>query len=164
MAVSNRFDGSFFVVVGAGGILPIVSTYLALSHLVRSMMPDFDVGLCGTVEPVANTSRLPTSTSGHDGLHCSNITEPLPYLLRFSCHRAISQCRVPARSIDGLRSRSNMNRHMAWSGHLGQTALSRSSCTAQRQKHRLGAIGAVRTRHIAESSNESLGSDKALNR
>ena len=115
MAVSNRFDGSLFVVVGTGGILPIVSTYLALSHLARSMMPDFDVGLCGIVEPVANTSRLPTSTNDHDGLHCSNITESLPYLLRFSHHRVVSQCRVPARSIDGLRSHSNMNRHM-WHG------------------------------------------------
>ena len=33
-----------FTVVGTGWILPIFSTYLDLSYLVRSMMPDFDVG------------------------------------------------------------------------------------------------------------------------
>jgi hypothetical protein len=67
-----------FTVVGTGWILPIVST---LSRPILSS-EIYDAGLrrrlCGSVESVANTSRTPTSTNGHDELHCSNITELLP--------------------------------------------------------------------------------------
>ena len=150
-----------FTAVGTGWILPIFSTYLDLSYLVRSMMPDFDFGCVALWRLWLNTSRLPTSTNGHDELHCSNITELLPCLPLLSNHQAIIQCRVPARSVDGLRSGSKMNWHRQ---ALGETALSSLSCTAHRQNCRLRAIGASRTRHIAESLNGSLGFDKALNR
>jgi hypothetical protein len=78
MAVSNRFDG-MHVYSGWHGL--DLADLLHLSRLILSSKI-YDAGLrlrlCGTVEPVANTSRLPTSTTGHDELHCSNITELLP--------------------------------------------------------------------------------------
>ena len=78
MAVSNRFDGRH-VYSGWHGL--DLADLLHLSRLILSS-EIYDAGLrlrlCGTVEPVANTSRLPTSTTGHDELHCSNITELLP--------------------------------------------------------------------------------------
>ena len=112
MAVSNRFDGRH-VYNGWHGL--DLADLLHLSRLILSS-EIYDAGLrlrlCGTVETVANTSRLSTLTNGHDELRCSNITELLPCLPLLSNHRTIIQCRVPARSVDGLRSGSKMNWHI----------------------------------------------------
>ena len=64
--------------VGTGWILPISSTHLALSYLVRSMMPDFDVGCVALWRLWLTHPVSPTSTSGHDELNCSDIAELLP--------------------------------------------------------------------------------------
>jgi hypothetical protein len=55
--------------------LPIVSTYLALSHLARSMKPDFDVGVWSSwlIHPVSLPGK-----KVHDDHHYSILAEMPP--------------------------------------------------------------------------------------
>ena len=154
-----------FTAVGTGWILPIFSTYLDLSYLVRSMMPDFDFGCVALWRLWLNTSRLPTSTNGHDELHCSNITELLPCLPLLSNHQAIIQCRVPARSVDGLRSGSKMN----WHRQARQGISAKQPCQVYHARHIDRTAGSGLSEHLARVILQRvrmglLGSDKALNR
>lgn len=145
MAVSNRFGGGH-VYSGWNGL--DLADLLHLSRLILSS-EIYDAGLrlrlCGTVETVANTSRLPTSTNGHDELHCSNITELLPCLPLLSNHQAIIQCRVPARSVDGLRSGSKMN----WHRQARQGISAKQPCQVYHARHIDRTAGSGLSEHLA---------------
>lgn len=149
MAVSNRFDGRH-VYNGWHGL--DLADLLHLSRLILSS-EIYDAGLrlrlCGTVETVANTSRLPNLDewrNGHDELHCNDITELLPLLPRFLNHRVITQsCRVPARSTGGLRSRSNTD----WHSCHGQGISARQPCQVYHARHSNKSAGSGLSEHLA---------------
>ena len=148
MAVSNRFGGRH-VYSGWNGL--DLADLLHLSRLILSS-EIYDAGLrlrlCGTVETVANTSRLPTSTNGHDELHCSNITELLPCLPLLSNHRTIIQCLVPARSVDGFRSASKMDWHRQ-ACQVSQGISARQPCQVYHARHIDRTAGSGLSEHLA---------------